>query len=293
MDFSKIRGKLYLDGKYLKISRAKISVFTHSLHFSGAVFEGIRIYNGKSLFINDHIERLLISAKLMHLNIKKRKNEIIKICNEIIKINNLNNGYIRPIIFRSSHSMSPDVSKCHPVLCIAGWEWSNLFNKKYIKIAIAKLKKTNNTIFPIAAKSAASYQTSIIEKINSSKMGFDDSLFIDSKKFVEETTACNIFWVKNKKIYTPKIKNILNGITRKAIMTICRKNKLQIFENNYKIDKLLKAESVFLTGTAAEIQIVKKISQTKFLLKSEIVQFLIKEYNKIKVSGITSVKKIN
>jgi hypothetical protein len=100
------------------------------------------------------------------------------------------------------------------------------------------------------------------EKINSSKMGFDDSLFIDNKKFVEETTACNIFWVKNKKIYTPKIKNILNGITRKAIMTICRKNKLQIFENNYKIDKLLKAESVFLTGTAAEIQIVKKISQS-------------------------------
>ena len=73
MDFSKIRGKLYLDGKYLKISRAKISVFTHSLHFSGAVFEGIRIYKGKSLFINVHIERLLISAKLMHLNIKKEK----------------------------------------------------------------------------------------------------------------------------------------------------------------------------------------------------------------------------
>jgi branched-chain amino acid aminotransferase len=292
MDFSKIKGKLYLSGKYLKVSQAKISVLNHSLHFSGAVFEGIRVYNGKSLFIEDHIDRLIRSAILMHLDINKKKNEIIKICNKIIKINNLKNGYIRPILFRSSHSMSPDVSKCHSILCVAGWEWSNLFSKEYIKIAIAKLKKTNNTIYPIAAKSAASYQTSIIEKIHSSNKGFDDSLFIDKKKFVEETTACNIFWVKNKKIYTPKIKNILNGITRKAVIIICKKKKIRVLENNYKIDKLLKADSVFVTGTAAEIKIVKKINRTKFLIKSKIVQLLIKEYNKIKISGITSVKKI-
>jgi branched-chain amino acid aminotransferase len=293
MDFSKIRGKLYLNGKYIKISQAKISVFTHSLHFSGAVFEGIRIYNGKSLFINDHIERLLNSAKLMHLNIIKKKNEIVKICDKIIKINNLYNGYIRPIIFRSTHSMSPDVKECHSILCIAGWEWKNLFDKKYIKISVAKLKKINNEIFPVAAKSAASYQSSIIEKIHSYKNGFDDSLFIDSKKYVEETTACNIFWIKNNIIYTPKIKNALDGITRRAIIKICKKNKLKIIVNNYKIEKLFNADNVFLTGTAAEIQIVEKIKKKNFSVKSPILDVLIKEYNKIKMSGIKSVKDIH
>ena len=292
MDFSKIKGKLYLNGKYIKISQAKISVFTHSLHFSGAVFEGIRIYKGKSLFINDHIERLLNSARLMHLNIKKERNEIIKICNKIIKINSLYNGYLRPIIFRSSHSMSPDVSKCHSILCIAGWEWKNLFDKEHIKISIAKLKKINAEIFPIAAKSAASYQSSIIEKITSYKNGFDDSLFIDSKKYVEETTACNIFWIKNNIIYTTKIKNVLDGITRRAIIKICKKNKLKIIVNNYKIEKLLNADNVFLTGTAAEIQVVEKIKKKLFSVKSEILENLIQEYNKIKMSGAKSVKEI-
>ena len=293
MDFSKIRGKLYLNGKYIKFSQAKISVFTHSLHFSGAVFEGIRIYKGKSLFINDHIERLLNSAKLMHLNIIKKKIEIVKICNKIIKINNLHNGYIRPIIFRSTHSMSPDVKKCHSILCIAGWEWKNLFDKKYIKISVAKLKKINNEIFPVAAKSAASYQGSIIEKINSHKNGFDDSLFIDSKKYIEETTACNIFWIKNNIIYTPKIKNVLDGITRRAVIKICKKKKLKVLVNNYKIEKLFNADNVFLTGTAAEIQIVEKIKKKNFSVNSPILESLIKEYNKIKTSGIKSVKEIH
>ena len=292
MDFSKIRGKLYLKGKYIKISQAKISVFTHSLHFSGAVFEGIRIYNGKSLFINDHIERLLNSAKLMHLNIRTKKNEIVKICNKIIKINNLHNGYLRPIIFRSSHSMSPDVTKCHSILCIAGWEWKNLFDKRYIKISIAKLKKINKEIFPVAAKSAASYQGSIIEKIHSYKTGFDDTLFIDTKKYVEETTACNIFWIKNNIIYTPKIRNALDGITRRAVIKICKKNKLRIIVNSYKINKLFKADNVFLTGTAAEIQIVNKIQKKKFSVKSQILENIIQEYNKIKITGIKSVKEI-
>lgn len=292
MDFSKIRGKLYLNGKYIKISQAKISIFTHSLHFSGAVFEGIRIYNGKSLFINDHVERLLNSAKLMHLKIRIEKNEIVKICNEIIKINNLHNGYLRPIIFRSPHSMSPDVTKCHSILCIAGWEWKNLFDKKYIKISVAKLKKINNRIFPVAAKSAASYQGSIIEKIRSYENGFDNSLFTDDKRYIEETTACNIFWIKNNIFYTPKIKNALDGITRRAIIKICKKKKLRIFINSYKIDKLLKADNVFLTGTAAEIQVVKKINKKNFSIKSQILENLIEEYNKIKISGIKSVKEI-
>ena len=77
MDFSKIKGKLYLSGKYLEVSQAKISVLNHSLHFSGAVFEGIRVYNGKSLFIEDHIDRLIRSAILMHLDINKKAKEAV------------------------------------------------------------------------------------------------------------------------------------------------------------------------------------------------------------------------
>jgi branched-subunit amino acid aminotransferase/4-amino-4-deoxychorismate lyase len=188
--------------------------------------------------------------------------------------------------------MSPDVTKCYSILCIAGWEWKNLFNKKYIKISIAKLKKINKEIFPVTAKSAASYQGSIIEKIHSNKNGFDDSLFIDSKKYVEETTACNIFWIKNNIIYTPKIKNALDGITRRAVIKICKKNKLKIVVNNYKIEKLLNADCVFLTGTAAEIQIVKKIKKKHFSVNSQILENLIQEYNKIKISGAKSIKEI-
>ena len=104
MDFSKLNNLIFFENKFIKAEKAKIHVLNHSLHFAGSVFEGIRVYNSKSLFLIDHIDRLFLSAKLMGLDCKISKKKFEKIIKKLIKINKIKDGYIRPIIFRSCSS---------------------------------------------------------------------------------------------------------------------------------------------------------------------------------------------
>lgn len=292
MDFSKIKGKIYFDNKFVNAKNAKIHVLNHSLHFASSVFEGIRVYNTKPLFLIDHLERLRTSAKIMGLKPPKLQN-LVKNTNKLIKINKINDGYVRPILFRSSHSMSPETENCKSILVIAVWKWGTLFsNNNGIKLDISKYPKLNSKIYPIQAKSSGSYQTSVISRINSKKGNYDDCLMLDLNGNIAESSACNIFWIKNSKIYTSKVHSILNGITRKAVIRICNKNKIKCNINDFKLKHLLSAESVFLTGTAAEIQPIRKILNYKFNTNSHLITFLKKEYEKLKTVGLKKTKDI-
>ena len=113
----------------------------------------------------------------------------------MIKINKIENGYIRPIIFRSSHSMSPETRNCKIHIVIACWKWGNLFKSNAISLDIAKYPKLNKKIYPIEAKSSGSYQTSVIAGLTLSKK-YDDSLMLDVKGNVAESSACNILDLK-------------------------------------------------------------------------------------------------
>lgn len=295
MDFSKLNGKIYFENKFINSNQAKIHVLNHSLHFASSVFEGIRVYNEKVLFLEDHIKRLITSSKIMNLNLNhslKKLNELVLL---IIKKNEIKDGYVRPLVFRSSHSMSPETKNCKTQVAIAAWKWKNLFNNENgIKLNISKYPKLNSKIYPMEAKSSGSYQTSVLSKIYSSKKGFDDSLMLDLNKNIAETTACNIFWIKNNNVYTPKNHSILNGITRQAILEICKIKKIKFIIDDFKLGHIKSADCVFLTGTAAEIQFVKKIDKTQFK-KDSIFNELKNSYEILKKKPpfkVSQIKKI-
>ena len=227
MDFSKLSGKIFFKNKFINSKNANIHVLSHSIHFATSVFEGIAVYNFKPLFIKDHYMRLLNSSKLMKLTFNLKFVKFEKICLQLIKKNNINHGYIRPVLFRSPHSMSPDTTSCKSILAIAAWKWGKLFKKEGISLKISKYPKLNKSIFPIEAKSSGSYQSSVISKVDANNSGFDDCLMLDVDKNIAETTACNIFWIKNNILYTPKENSILNGITRKCIFAICKLKKIE------------------------------------------------------------------
>ena len=293
MDFSKLSGKIYLNNRYVEVKKANIHVLNHSLHFASAVFEGIRVYNSKSLFLKDHIDRLFQSAEIMKLKINQYSNQIIKITETLIKKNKIKNGYIRPIVFRSSHSMSPETENCKTITAIAVWKWGNLFAKSNgIDVNISKYPRLNKKVYPIQAKSSGSYQTSIISRVESKKNNFDDCLMLDLKKNIAETSACNIFWVKNNKVFTSNEHSILNGITRKAVIKICKKNNIKIFKGDYNLRHLLSADSAFVTGTAAEIQPIRKLLTKKFNVNCKVIKKLEYEYSKLKLDCPDAVKKI-
>ena len=226
MDFSKLKNKIYLKNKFISSRNANIHVLNHSLHFATSVFEGIRVYNSKPLFLIDHIERLFLSAKLMGHDFPMKSERIQKIIIKLIKINNIKDGYIRPIIFRSADSMSPETSLCKSILAIAIWKWGKLFSKDSgVKLDISKFPKLNKKIYPIQAKSSGSYQTSVISRIDSRRKKYDDCLMLDLKGNIAESSACNIFWIKKNILFTTKEHSILNGITRKAVIKIAKKKR--------------------------------------------------------------------
>lgn len=221
----------------------------------------------------------------MRLNILYTKKEVENICRKILKINNINNGYIRPLVFRSNHSMSPDTKNCKSLLAIAAWEWGKLFEKDSLSLSISNYPKLRNDIYPSEAKSSGSYQISVIERSKLEKTNYDDCLMLDLNKNVAETSACNIFWLKDNTIFTPLEHSILNGITRQCIIKLCEIHNIKLRINNYKLEKLLNAESVFITGTAAEIQKIGKIKKKKFNTNSKIIDFLKEQYEFIKIKG--------
>ncbi len=265
MDFSKLKGQIYLDKKFLNCDKAKIHVLNHSLHFASSVFEGIRVYDKKILFLEDHLKRLINSSKIMKLNLNYSLKRLSDLNHLIIKKNRIKDGYIRPLVFRSSHSMSPETENCYTQLAIAAWKWKVLFgNESGIKINLSRYPKLNSKIYPIEAKSSGSYQTSVISKIESQKKNYDDCLMLDLNGNIAETTACNIFWIKDNIVYTSKKHSILDGITRQAILEFCKIKKIKVRIGDYKLKHILKSECVFVTGTAAEIQFVKRIEKNKF-----------------------------
>ncbi len=283
MDFSKLKGKIFFNKKFIESNKANIHVLNHSLHFASSIFEGIRVYNGKILFLKDHVKRLINSSKIMRLKLNISDDKICKICLKLVKLNNIKNGYLRPIVFRSSHSMSPETVNCKTFIAIACWEWGNLFNKnKGVSLDISRYPKLNRSIYPIEAKSSGSYQTSVISRIESAKKNFDDCLMLDLDKNIAESSACNVFWVKSDRVYTPKKHSILDGITRNAVIKICKNNKIKLIEGNFKLSNILNSDSAFLTGTAAEIQIIKRIKTKRLNTKNSLVSFLKEKFELLK-----------
>ena len=293
MDFSKLNGTIYFVNKFVDSKKAKIHVLNHSLHFASSIFEGIGVYDGKPLFLKEHLLRLKKSAKIMKLQMTHSIIQLEKISWQLIKKNKIKNGYIRPIIFRSSHSMSPETRSCKSQLAIAAWKWGKLFTKSALSLEISKYPKLNEKIYPINAKSSGGYQTSVLARSDLEKTKYDDCLMLDLNGNIAETSACNIFWIKNNIIYTSKEHSILNGITRRCIIQLCKINNIKIRTGNYSLKNLYNADSVFMTGTAAEIQLIKNIRKKKFNKKSEIIDLLKNEYENIKKISPNLIKHLN
>ena len=264
MNFEEICKIIFLKNKYLKSKDSQVHILCHSLHFSSSVFEGIRVYNKKSFFLEDHIERLFKSCEIMGLNLVLKKNQVIDICNEVVKKNKLTNGYIRPIVFRGAQSMAPDTQDCEVLLGVAAWKWDIFYKNSSLKLTLAKWKKPGPDVSPVAAKSSGSYQISTLAKNDAIKNGYDDVVMLDHKNYVAESSSCNIFWVKDNIIYTPTTRCSLAGITREIVLNILKKENIKFKVGNFRLKKLIDADEVFLTGTASEIINVCQIDNKRF-----------------------------
>ena len=281
--FDKRDGFIWINGSFEKWDEAKVHVLNHGLHYASCVFEGIRIYNGKIFKLNEHIQRLYKSAEILDLKIPFQLNDICLHVKDVVKKQNVKNGYIRPVVWRGSEMMAISAEKASTNIAIACWEWPSYFSPdkllQGINLSVAEWTRPSPQSAPTDSKAAGLYMICSLSKHKAEKAGFDDALMLDYRGYIAEATGANIFFVKNGELFTPKPDCFLNGITRQTVIKIARRIKIKVIEDHFKIDFLSNCSEAFLTGTAVEITPINSINNYKFKERT-ITKKLIDEFNK-------------
>ena len=247
---------IYLDGAYLPKEEAKVSVFDHGLLYGDGVFEGIRAYNGRVFRLDEHLDRLYDSAKTIDLAVPITKAEMADAIREVLRRNNLRDGYIRPIVTRGVGDLGLDPRKCpRPSVIIIAVEWGAMYGDLYEKglnAITVSIRRNPAEALPPNVKSL-NYLNNILAKIEANYKGGDEAIFFDTNGYLSEGSGDNIFVVKNGEIVTPPTLNNLRGVTRLVVLECARDLGFTVVEQNMGYFDLYTADEVFVTGTAAEV----------------------------------------
>ena len=263
-------GKIWMNGKLVPFKNAKVHVLTHALHYSTAVFEGIRCYNtpnGSAIFrLPEHVDRFFNSSKLYSMKIRYTKKQIKDAIIKTVKASSLKECYIRPIAYYGYGTMglTPTLNKVDvSIACLEMIGEPKAGKFSGAKCKISKWIRIDSKSQPMQSKSAANYSNAALARVEALKSGYDEAIMLNSSGKVAEGSAENIFIIKNGIIKTPPLNaDILNGITRDSIIRLIKSNGIKLIEKNITVKELLKADEVFMTGTAAEVKSVAKINKT-------------------------------
>ena len=265
-------GKIWMNGRLVPFKEAKVHVLTHALHYSTSIFEGIRCYDtpeGSAIFrLPEHVNRFFNSAKMYSMKMSYSKKKITDAIVKTVKASKLKQCYIRPLAYYGYGTMGLTPTNNKVDVSISCWEWmmgeSKAGKFSGAKCKISKWIRIDSKSQPMQAKSAANYSNAALARMEALNSGYDEAIMLNNKGHVAEGSAENIFVVKNGKITTPPLDaDILNGITRNSAIRLLKSNKQKVIEKNLRINDLLKADEIFMTGTAAEVKSVTRVDRKK------------------------------
>ena len=267
--YDKRSGKIWFNGKTVDWTKASVHVLNHGLHYASCVFEGERVYDGEIFKLEEHTDRLFYSAKRMGISIPYTKKELNEACKQIVNIQKVKNGYVRPVIWRGSEMMAISAQKNKINVAIATWEWGSYFDPKLklegIKLNISSWRRPSPNSVPWDTKAAGLYMICTLSKHEAESNGFTDSLMLDHQGNIAEATGANIFFINGEKqIHTPIPDSFLDGITRRCVIDIAKSKNIEVVERKIKPEEMKDFIGCFLTGTAAEITPVSLIAENKF-----------------------------
>ena len=267
--YDKRDGKIWYNNELVDWGDVKLHVLNHGLHYASCVFEGLRVYDGEIFKLEEHTARFFYSAKRMGFEIPYTQDEINKSCKQTVKVQKVQNGYVRPVAWRGSEMMAISAQQTKIHVAIATWEWGSYFDPnlklKGIKLNISKWRRPAPNTIPWDTKASGLYMICTLSKHEAEKDGYTDSLMLDFEGNVAEATGANIFFKdKNGEFHTPIPDSFLDGITRRTIIDIAKSKNIKIHERKIAPDELSNFEGCFLTGTAAEVTPVSQIKDLKF-----------------------------
>ena len=267
--YDKRSGKIWFNGKTVDWANANIHILNHGLHYASCVFEGERVYEGEIFKLEEHTERLFYSAKRMGITVPYTQAEINDACRSITNIQKVQNGYVRPLIWRGSEMMAISAQKNKIHVAIATWEWGSYFDPKLklngIKLNISKWRRPAPNTIPWDTKAAGLYMICTLSKHEAEAQGFTDSLMLDHEGNIAEATGANVFFKnKSEELHTPIPDSFLDGITRREIIKIANTKGIKVVERKIKPEEMKDFSGCFLTGTAAEVTPVSQIAKYNF-----------------------------
>tara|TARA_Y100000813_G_C24149488_1_gene346400 strand:- start:772 stop:1659 length:888 start_codon:yes stop_codon:yes gene_type:complete len=283
--YDKRTGKIWYNSNMVDWKDAKVHLLNHGLHYASCVFEGERVYNGEIFKLEEHTKRLFHSANRMGIKIPYSEKEINNACKETILFQKVNDGYVRPVVWRGSEMMAISAQKNKIHVAVAAWEWGSYFDPKLklngIKLNISSWRRPHPNSVPWDTKAAGLYMICTLSKHEAESKGYTDSLMLDHEGNIAEATGANIFFKDNSGVlHTPIPDSFLDGITRRCVIKIAQSKGIKIIERKIKPEEMSSFVGCFLTGTAAEITPVSVIDKFNFKV-CETIKDLSENYQKL------------
>ncbi|MFN2327424.1 MAG: branched-chain amino acid transaminase [Chromatocurvus sp.] len=268
MSFADRDGTIWLDGEMVPWREAKVHVLTHTLHYGLGVFEGVRAYatpdRGACIFrLREHTERLFNSAKILHMPMPFDKATLIEAQRAVVRENNLDEAYLRPMAFYGSEGMGLRADNLKTHVMVAAWEWPSYMSPEArdhgIKVRTSSYTRHHVNITMCKAKANGNYINSMLALREALDSGAEEALMLDNEGYVAEGSGENVFVVRKGRIFTPDLTSCLDGITRDTIFTLAAELGYTIEERRITRDELYIADEAFFTGTAAEVVPIREL----------------------------------
>jgi len=258
--------QVFIGDRLYPRSEAKVSVFDSTVQGGDAVWEGLRIYEGKIFALDHHIQRMIDSAKAMAFADIPEVNTIKKALFDTLQANGMRDGvHVRMTLSRGekiTSGMDPRLNQSGSCLIILP-EWkAPIYESNGIRLITSSVRRNS----PSCIDSKIHHNNlinNILAKVEANVAGVDDALMLDLHGFVAETNATNLFMVKNGALHTPLPHACLPGITRRMVMEISLESKIPMFERNISLSEFHSADEVFTTGTMGELSPVLEIDGRK------------------------------
>ncbi len=263
-------------------------VLTHTLHYGGGAFEGIRFYKtekGPAIFqLSKHMERLIYSSKVLGMDFDYTLDQLNDAVVEMVKANGLESGYIRPLSYFGYKELGVSAKGNPAEIIIANWPWGKYLPHDLVDIVVSKYKRISPETTVIDAKICGHYIGGILSSIELEDSKYHEALFMDHDNNIAEGAGENFFIVKDKVIYTPSLGHILPGITRATIIEIAQHYGYKVVEQKITLEQALSADEAFFTGTAVEVTPIGSINDQTIgeaNVVGEVTEFIKQTYDDV------------
>ena len=258
---------IWKNGSFNNWDDTNVHILSHTLHYGTGVFEGVRAYktsDGPAIFrLKEHTSRLFNAANKINIKIPFSEDEINIAQCEILNKNNLEEGYIRPIVYLGNEGLGLRAKDLSVNVAIAAWEWPSYMDPQSKKNGISVIKSSHmqyENPLHSGNKIIGTYFSNTMALHEAIDNGADEAIMMDKHGFISEGSGENIFLVKNNIVLTPTTDHCLNGITRQSVIQIARDLDLEVIEKNIKFEDFVVADEAFFTGTAVEITPVTSLN---------------------------------